>query len=216
MLDKVIVQKNKEIDASVIWLHGLGADGHDFESIIPELRLPKTAKIRFVFPHAPIIKVTINGGYAMRAWYDIVGEAIQCNPDIKGMQDSVTQVEALIEEEIKLGICPEKIIIAGFSQGGAIALLVGLKSHYPLAGVLALSTYLPDIPNQKNQLNKQIPYLMMHGNSDFVVPIDLARSSYKKLQALGVAAEWCEYPMAHALCQEQILKIADWIKKRMV
>ncbi len=215
MLEKIIVQKNKEIDASVIWLHGLGADGHDFESIIPELRLPQTAKIRFIFPHAPIRKVTINGGYAMRAWYDIVGDAIQHDPDIKGMQESVAQVEELIEDEIKSGVSSSRIIIAGFSQGGAIALLVALQSSRSLAGVLALSTYLPDV-DRENEINTSIPYLMMHGTSDFVVPIDLARKSFDKLKALGVDAEWHEYDMAHSLCQQQILKISDWMKERIL
>lgn len=214
MLDKVVVQENKDADFSIIWLHGLGADGHDFESIIPELQLPKTAKVRFIFPHAPVRKVTVNAGYPMRAWYDISSDVIQRSPDIQGMEESVIQVGELIQNEIKMGIPQKKIIIAGFSQGGAIALLTGLKNPQFFAGILALSTYLPDVQYSK-EVNSETPYLMMHGTFDAVVPLDLAKDSYRRLQGLGLSTEWYEYPMAHSLCQEQIIKISEWLKQKI-
>jgi phospholipase/carboxylesterase len=214
MLDVVKVQQAEQVKASIIWLHGLGADGHDFESIVPELKLPESLNIRFIFPHAPVRAVTVNGGYEMRAWYDIAGAAIERDPDTEGMRQSIDELNQLVENEIRQGISSHKIIIAGFSQGGAIALLAGLQTKQSLAGVLALSTYLPYMDQETQELIK-MPYLMMHGTSDPIVPVALAKASCERLKEKNLEVEWCEYDMPHSLCQEQITKMSDWIQARL-
>ena len=194
--------------AAVIWLHGLGADGHDFEPIVPELEL--TVPVRFVFPHAPIRPVTINQGMRMRAWYDIFqfGGGPE---DEAGIRDSQKIVENLIEAEKG-----KKIVLAGFSQGGAIVLQTALRHGKPLAGVLALSTYLPlhtTIDKEALQESKNVPIFMAHGQYDDIIPIDRARRSRELLEKLGYSVMWKEYPMPHSVCAPEIEDISDFLAK---
>jgi phospholipase/carboxylesterase len=213
----VEVNPATEPDAAVIWMHGLGADGHDFEGLVPELDLPADHAIRFVFPHAPVRPVTINGGMPMRAWYDILAMDIHREVDEVALEESAGQIAALIEAEIKRGISSRRILLAGFSQGGAIALHTALAYPEPLAGVLALSTYL-GIPAQAAEGhagNRAVPIFMAHGSADPVVPLSLAERSRALLEAQGYAIDWRSYPgMQHALCPEEIEDIATWLRAR--
>lgn len=202
---------------SVIWLHGLGADGHDFEPLVPELGLGFAA--RFVFPHAPLRPVTINGGMAMRAWYDIFGWGGQVPQDAAGIRASEAAVGRLIDREIERGTPSERIVLAGFSQGGAVALHAGLRERRALAGVLALSTYLPladSLAGERSAANATLPILMVHGTADAVLPMALAQSSRRRLVALGYPVDWQTYPMAHTVCLEEIALIAAWLTARML
>lgn len=197
---------------SVIWLHGLGADGHDFEPVVPELDLPPTLPLRFVFPHAPIRPVTINGGMAMRAWYDILSLDTEGRADAGGVRESTAILEALVEREIERGIAAENIVIAGFSQGGAIAINAALHSSRRLAGLMALSTYVPlpvDISASKGL--RDLPVFMAHGSFDPMLPMQWGRASADRLGEAGFVVEWHEYPMAHAVCPEEIRDIRDWL-----
>lgn len=203
---------------SVIWLHGLGADGHDFEPIVPELRLPATVPLRFVFPHAPIRPVTINGGMSMRAWYDIISLDRGGPVDEEGIRDSGEILNDLIRRERERGMEAARIVAAGFSQGGAIALHSALRYPERLAGLLALSTYLPltdsfdaEVIANDEAANGDIPIFMGHGSFDPVLPMHLGSDSAKFLQAREFAVEWHEYPMAHAVCAEEIIHIRDWL-----
>jgi phospholipase/carboxylesterase len=201
--------------ASVIWLHGLGADGHDFEPIVPELLLPPNLSVRFVFPHAPHRPITINGGYVMRAWYDIAEIAIDADQDAAGIRDSEARVRALIAREQDRGIPVGRVVLAGFSQGGAMALHTGLRYPEPLAGILSLSTYLPLhdlIDSELNHGNLSVPIFMAHGSADDVVPFALGEASYHLLQALGARIEWHSYPMRHALMPQEIADIGRWLQ----
>jgi phospholipase/carboxylesterase len=197
---------------SVIWLHGLGADGHDFEPIVPELRLPADLPLRFVFPHAPVRPVTINGGMAMRAWYDIVSFDSTGRADAAGVRESTTMVEALIRRETERGIAVEKLIVAGFSQGGAIAINTVLNCEKKLAGLMALSTYLA-LPGElaDSDRYRDLPVFMAHGRHDPVVPLQWGRASADALIANGFDVEWHDYPMAHAVCPEEIGDIRRWL-----
>jgi phospholipase/carboxylesterase len=198
-------------EGAVIWLHGLGADGHDFEPIVPELGLPPTRRVRFVFPHAPVQPVTINGGLAMRAWYDITNDGRQ---DAAGIRASQKQVEALIEREKTRGIACHRIVLAGFSQGGAIALHTGLRYPERLAGILALSTYLPladTLAAEAHPANRDVPIFMAHGTQDPLIPLARARASRDALQALGYEVEWHEYPMPHSVCAPEIAEVGAWL-----
>jgi phospholipase/carboxylesterase len=200
-------------EAAVIWLHGLGAAGHDFEPIVPELGLPATLRLRFVFPHAPVQPVTINGGLAMRAWYDITNDGRQ---DAAGIRASQQRVEALIEREKSRGVAPARIVLAGFSQGGAIALHTGLRHPERLAGILALSTYLPladTLAAEAHPANREAPIFMAHGTEDSLIPLARARASRDALQALGYQVEWHEYPMPHSVCAEEIAHIGAWLTR---
>jgi phospholipase/carboxylesterase len=213
--DAVIIEAKSEHKASVIWLHGLGADGHDFESIVPELNLSDDLGIKFIFPNAPIRPVTINGGMAMRAWYDVISPNLREIEDIESIEESHEIIKQYIDEEIAAGINANKIILAGFSQGGAIALHTGLRYPEPLAGLLALSTYLP-LPNEleKEASNhKDIPIMMAHGIADPVISVDQGRISCQTLKEHGYTLEWHEYPIQHSVCLEEIDAIAAWIKK---
>ena len=196
---------------SVIWLHGLGADGHDFEPIVPELRL--NTPLRFVFPHAPVRPVTLNGGMAMRAWYDILSLDAEGRADADGVRASGRILESLIEREIERGIPAEKIVIAGFSQGGAIALHAMLTTGHDLAGVMALSTYLA-LPADLELAGsrKDIPLFMAHGSFDTVLPLQWGQLSAEKLDAVGYRVDWHEYPMAHAVCPQEIDDIGQWLR----
>ncbi len=211
-LETVELTPSGAANASVIWLHGLGADGHDFESIVPHLRLPDTLKVRFIFPHAPKQPVTVNGGYVMRAWYDIYEQAIERKVDLDGIQASSKYIERLIAREIDKGIAPARIILAGFSQGGVIALETGLRYQPRLAGIVALSTYLAD----SNQTPPDAMSVFMgHGSFDPVVPFKLGQQARDLLQSNGHMVQWHSYPMEHSVCMEEIGEIGKWMVERL-
>ena len=197
---------------SVIWLHGLGADGHDFEPIVPELSLPADLSLRFVFPHAPVRPVTINGGMAMRAWYDIVSLDAEGRADAAGVHESTAILEALVGREKERGIAAGKIVIAGFSMGGAIAINTALHTQEKLAGLMALSTYLP-LPGELDAASgsRDMPVFMAHGSFDPMLPLQWGQLSAQTLREAGFAVEWHEYPMAHAVCPEEIRDIREWL-----
>ena len=202
--------------ASVIWLHGLGADGNDFVPIVPELRLPETLRLRFVFPHAPVRAVTINNGMRMRAWYDISAADLTNRADLAGVRESQAQLEALIERENTRGMPSERIVLAGFSQGGAIALYTGLRRRERLAGIMALSTYLiaPDkLADEASAANRGVPIFMAHGTADQVVRLQWAEASKRMLEAAGYVVEWHAYRMEHSVCLEEIQAIGAWLTK---
>ena len=212
MLNAIELTTGEAPQLAVIWMHGLGADGHDFEPIVPELRLG--IPVRFVFPHAPMRPVTINGGMAMRAWYDILGFDRHAKEDAAGIRASATAVGELIEREIERGIPSERIVLAGFSQGGAVALHTALREPRPLAGVLALSTYLPlaaSLASERSAANAGVPIFMAHGTSDSVLPFSLGESSRRALEALGYVVDWRSYSMAHSVCLEEIGAIGAWL-----
>lgn len=201
---------------SVIWLHGLGADGHDFEPLVPALRLPPESAVRFVFPHAPERPVTINGGYVMRAWFDIY-TLERLNPvDAAGIAESVATTHALIDREIERGVAGERILLAGFSQGGVIALHAALQYPQTLAGVAALSTYLPladELARKRTPENADIPVFMAHGLYDPVLAIELGRKSHAALKQFHPNVAWREYPMEHAVCPEEVLDLGNWLRQ---
>jgi len=202
----------------VIWLHGLGADGHDFAPIVPELVARDGPPLRFVFPHAPVRPVTVNGGLPMRAWYDILGMAIADRQDETGMRASIAAVEALIAREHARGVPSERIVLAGFSQGGAIALAAGLRHAQALAGIVALSTYLPladALAAERSAANAATPIFQAHGSADPVVPLALGSTSRDALLALGYRVDWHVYPMAHAVCPQEIAELRDWLGARL-
>jgi len=210
----VEIETTTSVNASVIWLHGLGANGHDFEPIIPELRLPKQAGIRFVFPHAPSIPVTINGGMVMPAWYDILEMSIDRKIDYAQILVSAGRINDLVQREIDRGIASERIVLAGFSQGGAVAYHVTLTSTRPLAGLLALSTYLATqdkINDQTGQLS--LPVLVCHGLFDPVVPELLGQQAIARLETIGYQPEYKTYPMQHNVCAEEVSDIANWLRR---
>ncbi len=202
---------------SVIWLHGLGADGHDFEPLVPWLAWPGAPSIRYVFPHAPVRPVTINGGMQMRAWYDILAFDIDRDQDEQGIADSVAQATALVRREQERGIDAARILLAGFSQGGAIAMQCALRYPEKLAGLVALSTYMLQehrLESELSQANRGIPVFYGHGSSDPIVPVRLGREAVSKLEELGYTVEWRTYPMQHSVCPEEIQHMAAWMKKR--
>ena len=214
LLECVEVNPGKRPVASIIWLHGLGAHGSDFEPIVPELRMPETMPIRYVFPHAPMRPVTLNGGMVMRAWFDILGAGFPRRVDMDGFLESVSHLERLIENEHREGVPTERIVVAGFSQGGSIALHTGLRYEKPLAGILALSTYLPTLDSlarERCQANSRIPVMMAHGTMDPMVPMENALTARDALVELGTPVEWSEYPMGHAVCPEEIEAVRSWL-----
>ena len=214
LLDAIEIETATNPGASVIWLHGLGADGNDFAPIVPALRLPQTP-VRFVFPHAPVQPVTINGGMRMRAWYDIRDGEIR-REDEDGVRASQKLVEALIERERKRGTAADRLVLAGFSQGGAIALQTGLRHGEQLAGIMALSTYLPiadSFAAEAAAANRGAPIFMAHGSYDPVIPLARAQESRTLLQSLGYAVEWREYPMPHSVCPDEVADIGAWLRK---
>lgn len=201
---------------TVIWMHGLGADGHDFEAIVPELRLPDGLGIRYCFPNAPVRPVTINGGMAMRAWYDIVEMSLERQVDKAGIAESSASILNLIHREIAGGLPSENILLAGFSQGGVIALDSGLKCPHRLAGILALSCYLPTWPEiipALSEANRSLPIMMAHGSFDNVVTRESGRTAFEALTSIGYSVVWKEYPMAHSVCPEEVGDIADFIRQ---
>lgn len=215
MLECIEIETGPTPKSSVIWMHGLGADGRDFVPIVDELELPATA-IRFVFPDAPMRPVTINGGYVMRAWYDIVNSDLARREDEQGLRESGRQIDALIAREQSRGSTAERIVLAGFSQGGAIALFAGLRFQERLAGIMALSTYAPlldKLTAERHASNAAVPVLMAHGTQDSVVTYDRASASGNALRKLGYPVEWREYPMAHSVCVEEIRDISAWLRR---
>lgn len=199
--------------AVIIWMHGLGADGHDFESIVPQLQLPADLPIRFVFPHAPKIPVTVFGGQVARAWFDFEPGG---SANLPGIQKSARQINDLIQTEIDSGTPAARIVLAGFSQGGVMALTTGLVYPKPLAGILALSTFMTnaaELGTDKARVNADIPILMCHGRSDAVLPITMGKSAYEALKSANYNIEWREYPMAHEVCMPEILDISHWLQK---
>jgi len=201
-------------NAAVIWLHGLGADGNDFVPIIPELRLPPSMAVRFVFPNAPSIPVTVNGGYVMPAWYDITAMDIDRKVDVTQLIASAEQIRRLIDREIDRGIPSERIVLAGFSQGGAVAYQTALTHRFALAGLLCLSTYFATgetiIPSSAN---RQIPIRVCHGTQDPIVPVQLGKAACQRLTAMGYAVEYSVYPMEHAVCPQEIADISRWLQR---
>ena len=216
MLDCITLEPNSPATACVIWMHGLGADGNDFVPIVPELNLPTGHGVRFVFPNAPTMPVTINGGYVMRAWYDIVSAELDKRADEGGVRRSQALIEELIADQRSKGIAADRILLAGFSQGGVIALQTGLRHPEKLAGIMALSTYLAcadSLGVEASAANRQIPLFMVHGSMDPVIPVALAKLSKARLETHGYKVEWHEYGMPHSVCAEEIDDIAAFLKR---
>ena len=211
-METIEIQTGPQPGAAVIWLHGLGADGHDFEPIVPELRLPVALQLRFVFPHAPVRPVTLNQGMRMRAWYDIL--QLGGGPeDDAGLRASQKITEELIRAQ---GLPANKIVLAGFSQGGAIALQTALRYPERLAGVMALSTYLPlaaTVAAERSEANRELPIFMAHGQYDDLIPMQRARASREHLEKLGYKIEWHDYPMPHSVCPPEIADISAFLGK---
>lgn len=218
-LGSITVETGSHPTASVIWLHGLGADGSDFESIVPQLMLPAEQPVRFIFPDAPLRQVTINGGYMMRAWYDIYENiSLDAEQDEEGIMESAKIISMLVNHEIERGIASHRIILAGFSQGGSIALYAGLKSEHHLGGIIALSTWLPLSDHFQGVVCKPAPVpsiFMAHGEQDPVVPIQFAEASKEILKKLCTDIEWHTYPMAHSVNPPEILAIREWLIRRL-
>ena len=203
---------------SIVWLHGLGADGNDFAPIVPELVTPGWPALRFVFPHAPVRPVTINGGMPMRAWYDIVGFDLHARQDEAGIRASIAATQALIARENARGVPDERIVLAGFSQGGAIALAGGLRHPRRLAGIVALSTYLvlgDSLADERSAANAATPVFQAHGTLDPVVVPPRGADAHARLKALGYAVDWHTYPMAHAVCPQEIADLRHWLGQRI-
>jgi len=222
LLETIEIETGRNPAVSVIWLHGLGADGNDFVPVVQELDLSKAPPIRFIFPHAPMQPVTISNGYVMRAWYDVSygdleGKSRQA--DEQGVRTSQAAIGKLIEREADRGISNKNMVLAGFSQGGAIALQTGLRYPQPLAGVMALSTYLPlaeSLPQEAAPANAKTPIFMAHGTHDPVVPCAMGSKSKELLGKMGYSVEWHEYPMQHSVCLEEIQDIGAWLKHVLV
>jgi len=216
-LPGVEVVTGRPVRGAVIWLHGLGADGHDFEAIVPYLGLDRLG-VRFVFPHAPRRPVTINMGLIMRAWYDIRGLSVGSEPDLKGIRESVARVTDLVDLERERGLDSTRIVLAGFSQGGVVALHVALRYKEPLAGVAALSTYLPEaeaLEKERSAANGGIPIFQAHGLYDPMIPPELGEQARDRLQALGHPVNWNTYPMQHEVSADEIADLGAWLRGRL-
>ena len=216
LLSAVEINPEGSVKRVVIWLHGLGANGHDFEPIVPELRLPMTMGIRYVFPHAPEMPVTCNGGMTMPAWYDILGIGQNYPQDVAGFNRSTASINSLIERELANGVRSEDIVLAGFSQGGVIALHAGLRFPQKLGGIIALSTYVgaPEtLLAEQADANKNIPIMMAHGSHDQVVPFAYGQQSAAVLGEAGYVVDWKSYPMEHSVCGEEIADISAFLSK---
>jgi phospholipase/carboxylesterase len=213
-LEAIEIETTASPGVSIIWMHGLGADGHDFVDIVPELRLPARPGVRFVFPHAPMRPVTINGGYVMRAWYDIRDDGGVRREDPAGVRASQRAIEALIQGEKERGVPAASIVIAGFSQGGAMALHTSLRHGERLAGVMALSCSLPladTLSAEAAPVNRDVPIFMAHGSHDPMIPMARALRARETLSGLGYRVEWHEYPMPHSVCAEEVRDISTWL-----
>jgi phospholipase/carboxylesterase len=218
LLDAVVINPAQKPQACLIWLHGLGADGHDFEPLIPELRIVDEIGVRVVLPHAPPRPVTINGGMVMRAWYDVLSPDFRIAEDARGIRQSEQQLLALIDREVANGIPAERIVLAGFSQGGAMALHTGVRHPRQLAGILALSCYLPlaeSLAREISAASRPVPIMMAHGVSDPLIPLALAQQSRDQLRQHGYLVDWYSYPMPHAVYPQEIRDIRDWLAKRL-
>ncbi|HKW81581.1 MAG TPA: alpha/beta hydrolase-fold protein [Casimicrobiaceae bacterium] len=216
LLTAVELQTAPDPTASVIWLHGLGADGNDFVPVVPELRLPAQPALRFVFPHAPVRAVAINNGMRMRAWYDIAAADLTHRADLAGVRQSQGEVEALIGREKARGVPAGRIVLAGFSQGGAVALYTGLRHAERLAGIMALSSYLiqgATLATEGAAPNRDVPIFMAHGTADPVVRHDWGVASRQALQASGYHVEWHDYPMEHSVCIDEVRAIGAWLAR---
>jgi phospholipase/carboxylesterase len=217
-LESIEIETAPDPDAAVVWMHGLGADGHDFEPIVPELGLPRASRVRFVFPHAPLRPVTINQGHVMRAWYDVRALAGVRREDEAGVRQSGRQIEALLARERARGIAPGRLVLAGFSQGGAMALHVGLRYPDRLAGILALSCYLPlagSLAGEMSPANRDVPIFWAHGVHDPMVPLAMAEQGREQVAALGYAIDWRQYPIPHSVSAEEIADVARWLGDRL-
>jgi phospholipase/carboxylesterase len=216
MTDQAIIRDlSQDIDAAVVWMHGLGADGNDFVPIVDELGL-QDFNIRFVFPHAPSMPVTVNMGMQMPAWYDIREPRLEQNQDRDGIENSRLRVDSIVDTLLQQGIASQRIVLAGFSQGGAMALHCGLRQPHTLAGIMALSSYLPLAESaraEKSTANDHTPIFMAHGQFDPVVPISNAIASRRRLTEMGYQVKWHEYPMQHSVCLEEVRDIGYWLKK---
>ncbi len=215
-LETVTVETGPNPTFSIIWMHGLGADGHDFEPLVPELLDDGMPVLRFVFPHAPVRAVTINNGYQMRAWYDIIGIDRRSTEDFDGINASAKAVSALIKAENERGVASNRIALAGFSQGGAMALHIATRHAEKLAGVIALSCYLPlapELATARHDANLATPIFMAHGTQDPVVPYPLGEDSRNLLAAAGYPVEWHAYPMPHALCEPEVADLRAWLRR---
>lgn len=218
LLDFIQRDTGPEPQWAVIWLHGLGADGHDFEPLVPELGLPTTPALRFIFPHAPSQPVTINGGMVMRAWYDIAALDLSAQVDAAGIERSIGHLGALLAATADGGIPAERTVLAGFSQGGVIALHAGLAHPQRLAGIIALSTYvaLPEfVQDSATSANRELPIFMAHGRQDPVIPVTLGERSRDFLLKQGYPVQWQAYAMEHAVCREEIDDLAGWLRTRL-
>jgi phospholipase/carboxylesterase len=214
----VTLEPEQAATAAVIWLHGLGADGHDFVPIVSELGLPSILPVRFVFPHAPQRPVTLNGGMRMRAWFDLLGLTRTDAQDEAGIRASAVLINSLIETQVAAGIARARIVVAGFSQGGALALHTGLRQQEGLAGLMILSAYLPlekSLAAELTPAGRATPILMCHGRQDPILSLSMGTHSRDLLQGLGVAVEWHDYPMAHEVCRAEISDISGWLAQRL-
>lgn len=218
ILPAVEVQAGRTVRAAIIWLHGLGADGHDFEAIVPYLGLDDVG-VRFVFPHAPRRPVTINQGLIMRAWYDIRGLVPGSEPDEKGIRESVAQATALVDRERERGIDASRIVLAGFSQGGVIALHTALRYPQRLAGAVGLSTYLPTgaeaLQKERSAANRALPIFLAHGEYDPMIPLEGGEQARQVLEAIGHPVNWNIYPMQHEVHPDEIADLAEWLRGRL-
>jgi phospholipase/carboxylesterase len=218
LLEALEVETALSPRAAVVWMHGLGADGYDFVDVPPVLRLPESLAVRFVFPHAPMQPVTINGGMVMRAWYDVRHDAGARREDEPGVRASQQRIEALIAREKARGIPADRLVLAGFSQGGAMALHTGLRHGERLAGVMALSCFLPlaeQVGAEASTANRDVPIFLAHGTHDPVIPLARARQAHEVLTRLGYPVEWHEYPMPHSVCDAEIRDIGAWLTQRL-
>ena len=214
LLACVEVESAMPVSASVIWMHGLGADGHDFEPIVPELQLPAELGVRFIFPHAPAIPITINSGMVMPAWYDIRSMDLSTRNDEAGVRNSGSAIEALLRREMERGMPAERIVLAGFSQGGAMASFVALRFPERLAGLILLSTYLvcaESLELERSAANQGLPVFQAHGSQDPMVTPDRGQAARERLEGLGHPLEWHSYPMQHEVCLPEIRALGSWI-----
>jgi phospholipase/carboxylesterase len=215
LLEAIEIETAPAPQACVIWLHGLGADGHDFVPIVPELDLPQSLAVRFVFPHAPMRPVTINAGYVMRAWYDVRDDRGVRREDVEGVGESQRRIEALIARETTRGIASARIVLAGFSQGGAVALHTGVRYPERLAGIVALSSYLPAadaVAREASPANRDVPIFMAHGTEDPLIPLALGHRTRDLLLAFGYRVTWREYAMPHSVCEAEIRDVSAWLR----
>ena len=213
---EIVLEPASPAIGTVVWLHGLGADGWDFVPVVDELDLPGTLPVRFVFPHAPLRPVTVNAGYVMRAWYDIKAFTPAGRADAAGLSESVAHMKKYLYAEMAHGIPASRIVLAGFSQGGAVALSAGLRFTERLAGIMALSAYLPfpeQLEAEKSAASSEVPVLMCHGRLDPVVPMAMGLEARDALNSSGYRVEWHAYPMQHEVCAAEIAEIARWLRQ---